>query len=196
MNAFDEFRSDFDIIVRTCFAGWHKNILRDSRPYTSYLYQTILEVSRTSSHHFRLYPEDIEQQLRVIWLEAIQSFEKSHPRIKLRQYLIRMSIWGLRDWLRKEGHVVLIGPNWPDTWPNIPIFSLGLGFLSLGSDWAPLASLTPYERYLIYLQFVDDKSILQISRIVQRDRHSISEDIEAILAKIRGKLNGKETYSR
>ena len=70
-----------------------------------------------------------------------------------------------------------------------PDFKLDLKFLLTGTNYGPLKSLCGYERYIIFLKFKEDKSILEMSRILQKDRRVVKKHFDLIIEKI------KESYS-
>lgn len=151
-----------------------------------YLYQVLSSIPIATT----VSDDDIKQELYMIWLIGIKNYYISNPKCAVRKYLMRMSVWGLRDWLIKEANILMSAPvdeNF-DEEAECP-FTLDLSFLLYGSSYPPLQELSNYERYLIYLKHVEDKHIIEIAKHLQKDRDLISKQITAIYNKLRGILN-------
>lgn len=151
----------------------------------NYLYQLVSEMDVTTT----IEDADIVQELSVIWLKAIKNYKKSKPNCNIRQYLIRMSVWGLRDWLQRESNIQMTAPIEEQEEQEEQPFTLDLPFLLYGSIYQPLQALTDYERYLIYLKYVDGKHIFEIAEHLQKDRSIVSKQLYAIHDKLRSQLN-------
>lgn len=185
MDEFERFREDFKQLVDTTYCALHKKEKTYSRQHLSVLYCSIFHLD------IREYisKEEIEQELAFIWLKSLKAFQESKPNIHVRQYLIRRSLWGLRDWLRTVA-ARPIGIPFEDITveekeiPQSP-FSLDLKFLIYGTDFEPLMTLTPYERYLVFLKFREDKTMLEIAHMVQKNHETIYEHFNQIISKIR-----------
>lgn len=184
MDEFEKFREDFKQLVDTTYCALHKKQKTYCRQHLSVLYSSIFHLD------IREYiaREEIEQELAFIWLKSLKAYHTSKPNVHIRQYLIRRSLWGLRDWLRTIAARPIEIP-YTDLPEEVETqekkFNLDLKFLVYGSDYEPLVQLTPYERYLIFLKFKEDKTILEISHIVQKHYETIYEHLNQIFAKIR-----------
>lgn len=151
----------------------------------NYLYRLICSMNKISC----IDDSDVVQQLYLIWLKAIKNYRISKPNIRIRRYLIRMSVWGIRDWLQAESNIPLSGPRKePEEEQDYP-FTLDLSFLLYGSTYHPLQGLTDYERYLIYLKYVEGKHIFAIADHLQRDRGLVSKQLTTIHNKLRSRFN-------
>ena len=65
-------------------------------------------------------------------------------------------------------------------------FKLNLRFLLEGSNNRLLKDLSGYERYIIFLVFKEEKNMVEMSKILQRDRRAIKNHYEKILERIKG----------
>ena len=185
MDELNRFRQDFKELVDTAYAAIRKKEKAVNKQHLSVLYNSI---SYLDIRQF-VTKEDVEQELRYQWFLAIRSFQKTKPSVHIRTYLIRRSLWSLRDWARSlsliKTHDHFID-NIPDTTETTHYdFRLDLKFLIHGTEFTPLASLTPYERYLIFLKFREDKSTLEIAEMVQKTYETVYEHINEIIAKVR-----------
>ncbi|MEK6883316.1 MAG: hypothetical protein AABY22_27055, partial [Nanoarchaeota archaeon] len=109
--------------------------------------------------------EDISQQLALMWHQFFLTYKEKRPDIRLRQYLIRRSIWGLRDWLLTEckNKTHILEDIYYTDEPVLYDFEISFKFLIKGSDHLFLNDLTAYERYILFLKFKEDKTIKEIS---------------------------------
>lgn len=145
--------------------------------------------------------KEIRQELFLMWIQFSQEFKKYQPKIHIRQYLIRRSVWALRDWINAQCNqqfipVSLVSDKQPKDIQDFG-FMLDYKFLVYGTGWYPLCLLSPYERYLVFLKFVEDKSIMEISYIVQKDRLTVKQQLDGIIKDFRSRLNAnKETNTR
>ena len=64
-------------------------------------------------------------------------------------------------------------------------FKLNVSFLAHGTDFYPLSELSPYERYLIFLKYQEDRNILEIAQVVQKDKMTIQRHLKKIHTKLR-----------
>lgn len=150
-----------------------------------YLYQLIAPLDRIAT----IDSEDVVQELACIWLKAIQNYNDSKPNCSIRQYLVRMSVWGIRDWLYKEANIPMSGPLIKQEEEREYPFALDLSFLVDGSSQVLFKDLTDYERYLIYLKYHEGKHIFEIAEHLQKDRSVISKQLYAIHDKLRSIFN-------
>ena len=147
------------------------------------------ELKKMNLTKYYVATDELQQQLSLIWIESTASYEKNKPSITKRSYLIRMSVWGLRDWLWRE-----LRSRVRDTTPpkGKPEFTLDLKFLFEGADIAPLTLLTSYERYLIFLRYQQDKHIFEMADVIQKDEKTIRHQLKKALNKLRSASNAKE----
>ena len=142
--------------------------------------------------------KEIRQELFAMWVQFSKEFEENKPKIHLRQYLLRRSIWALRDWISGQCNQQFLpltfapGATQEDMTPDFG-FILDYKFLVYGTGWYPLCLLSPYERYLVFLKFVEEKSIVEISYIVQKDRLTVKKQLDEIIEDFRSKLNVHQT---
>lgn len=150
-------------------------------------------VSEFNIDHF-IEPDDIVQEIALIWIKSIKNYKETQPDISLRQYLIRMTVWGVRDWLSKEAHIYMkdIITRTSEEKEELS-FNIDLSFLLYGSQHPSLQSLTSYQRYLFYLSFKEDKSILQIAKHLQKDRWIVGIQFSKALERVRSLLNNENT---
>lgn len=129
---------------------------------------------------------DIEQELRLCWVIFVRKYNDRKPEITLRQYLLRRSIWALRDWYKhvqkpsSESHRV-----GRDSGKQEFPFKLDTRFLVEGSDLFPFTLLTPYQRYILYLKYKENKSISQIAKLVIKTRKTVSLELRRLLKNLR-----------
>ena len=91
--------------------------------------------------------------------------------------------------LKTQIRIVRYAPNLEETKKAKPPFNLDLQFLLNGTDYFPLSELTAYERYLIYLKYKEGKTIVQISQVVQKERHTVSSHMKKATEKLRSLKN-------
>jgi hypothetical protein len=178
MDELIRYQQDFDNIVTTLQHAYYKQDIAFQAPFYKSFYESITTVR----NNFVFDEQDVRQQLRLIWIELIGKYYKTKPQIHIRQYLIKCSAWMLRDWFR---HQMLIQSEAPKVFTTTsPPFSLDLSFLLQGTDYFPLSTLNPYERYLLYLQYKENKSVSQIAYIVQHDRATVTNQLNILTNKL------------
>jgi hypothetical protein len=187
MNVLKRFEDEFNELVNTAYDTYWEQDPFPKEKFSVVLKTTLTEALIGKERTFNLTKEDLEQQLSLLWLHYLEQYnsKKNKPGTSVRSYLIRRSIWGLRDWLRYELNIT--------TEEYTPFheeevdseFKIDLMFLLKGTDYHCLKGLSPYERYIIFLKFKEDKSILQMSYILQKDRRVIREHFNSIILKIK-----------
>ena len=122
----------------------------------------------------------------MLWLTYYKQYnlKDKKPETSLRSYILRRSIWGIRDWLKYELSIVTEEFRTEEEESEIG-FKIDLMFLLQGAECVLLRELSPYERYIIFLKFKEEKSILQMSRILQKDRRVIKNHFDSIILKIK-----------
>lgn len=178
----DQYHKEFDDLVDTVWAAYkQKELPFSSKSHLSILYSTLFYIEIPEI----LSKADIRQQLSLMWLRYIKTFTEAKPNIPIKVYLIRRSLWGLRDWFKTLSKRKLVIPI---ELTNSEIdfgFSIDLKFLLYGTKEGMLQDLSPYERYLIFLRFKEDKSISEISTIVQKTSVTVDLHLSKVLDKIK-----------
>lgn len=186
-----KYRAEFEEIVDTVYKAYSKQPLISAKKYLVVLYDSISSLEAT----FPLDAEDIRQELVFRWLIFISKYYEAKPNVKLRQYLIRRSIWAMRDWF----HLLMKKPVW-DTpvivFPEFNSFVLNFKFLIHGTDVAPFDILSPYERYLIFLKFKEERTILEIAKAVQKTRKTVKAQLKSIYDKLRSHSDASTNTGR
>lgn len=183
-----KYKSDFDELVETTIAAHHKLPIDLIKPHLLYLYKCLCILDNT----FTYTRDDIIQQLRLIWFELFNKYNKTKPKIHIRQYLIRCSVWAIRDWMIKDMSIVssFKVKDAEDHFSlSEPEFKLDLHFLFYGSDYELIKHLSPYHRYLLYLIYTKDQSILEVASKIQKDRSIVSKDFKVLLQKLKERIN-------
>ena len=145
------------------------------------------EILFNKKRSFYLTKEDLNQHLSLLWLSYYKQYtsKEKKPEVSLRTYLLRRSIWGIRDWLNYETNIITEDAYYTKNELVETGFKLDLKFLIEGTDFQLLSVLSPYERYLIFLKFKEEKSILQMSFILQKDRRIVKKHFDLIMQKIK-----------
>lgn len=183
MTEFDKYSDDFEELINAVYQAYLGKSPVVHRRDLAGLVKEVKELARRPGNSLDLSRDEIRQELACMWVSFIRSYRRSGPELHIRQYLIRRSIWGLRDWIRKESRVLRRAPTSPPR--EAPAFQLNFSFLLEGETWPPLAPLNAYQRYLIYLKFVEDKDILRIAQHLHKDRHVVSRQLSDTLRLIR-----------
>lgn len=131
---------------------------------------------------------DISQQFLMYFFEADANYALNKPSVSYKSYVTRRTIWGMRDWFVKRSQIINKYPYYYFV-EEKPELILNLDFLLYGTRLYPFSELSPYERYLIFLRFREEKSILKISHIVQHERKIIKAQLDSILDKLRRLAN-------
>ena len=188
MNVLERFEYEFNELVDVAYnTYWEGDVLLKEK-FSVVLHDTLVRSLDTKKRTFQLTKEDLKQHLSLLWLTYYQQYRSKKPETSIKGYLLKRSIWGLRDWLSYETNIVTECYN-PITPEYESEFKIDLIFLLEGTDYSFLKELSPYERYIIFLKFKEEKSILQMSRILQKDRRVVKNHFDSIILKI------KENYS-
>jgi hypothetical protein len=147
----------------------------------------VYKIGLDKENYFRVEKEDLEQELKAIWLKLHKLYLLNSPSIGLRQYLLRMSAWELRDWFSKIEHTVKVAPG---TYIDRDDLKISMTSILCRKTWNPFFSLSLYQRYLFHLKYIEGKSILLISKQLQKDRHTLSLQINNVIKTIRRIING------
>ena len=134
--------------------------------------------------------DDAEQEIRCVWLKCQQA---DVSKSDLRKNLIRRTIWGMRDWAKKQAKLAgVISCDVSEQEPDLG-FTLDLAFLLYGVDLYPLSSLTDFERYLLYLRYKEGKTLDEVSKIVHKHHATIQSHLRDIFDKLRSLNNEQNT---
>lgn len=211
MDPFVKFKEDFDNIVEIVwqvhtrqfsshFLSYHQREL-DISPLTvsshlKILKKELLRIRETYSGSFSIEKEDIRQQLRYLWLKQLESFRGKKKDYLVRDHLLSCTPWGMKTWYYQEV-IGMSQSNDPETeclypYQTIPspsdlmeyLLKLEPSFFVQDPPF-PFCALTPYEKYLIYLQYQGEKTIVDIAYIVQKDRGVVSRQLKKIHTKLR-----------
>jgi hypothetical protein len=191
MNVLERFKNEFNELVDITYNTYWDSDAFPKEKYSVILHDTLVESLDNRERTFNLTREDLKQHLSLLWLTYYKQYNSKDkkPETSLRSYMIRRSIWGIRDWLKYETNIVTEEYN-PSFEKELESdFKIDLMFLLDGTGSVFLRELSPYERYLIFLKFKEDKSILQMSNILQKDRRVVKNHFDSIISKI------KENYS-
>ena len=186
MNVLERFEYEFNELVNVTFdTYWELNALPKEK-FSTILHKTLLESMGDKKRSFYLTKEELKQHLSLLWLTYYKQYnlKDKKPETSLRSYILRRSIWGIRDWLKYELSIVTEEFRTEEEESEIG-FKIDLMFLLQGAECVLLRELSPYERYIIFLKFKEEKSILQMSRILQKDRRVIKNHFDSIILKIK-----------
>lgn len=178
MDIFTKYGEEFETLVQTAWRAYTGNFVEGPTGYSRGLSEAIRQIPEENLSR-GVEEEDLRQQLSLLWVQYFQQFRRNKPRSRLRSYLLRRSIWGLRDWFR-----------WNDP-PRISGDEVGeeerceapeIGFSWILETDLPL---TAWEKYLVYLKYGQEKSINEIAQILQKDRKTIRTRLGEIHEHIR-----------
>jgi DNA-directed RNA polymerase specialized sigma24 family protein len=155
------------------------------------LYEELQEIREEYPDPFYLSKVDLKQELYAIWLKLIHRFSTKQPACHIKSYLLRCSVWELRDWYKSQAKIVTYTPILleEDASETEYEFALNLSFLMYGTNYFPLCELSAYERYLIFLKFKEEKNILEIAYTVQKGRNCVARHLNEIYMKLRRLIN-------
>lgn len=185
----DIHEKDFNEIVDLVWNVWNDKPVYLTRSHLVNLYQRLLSVQQRYWTTFMIQKEDIQQQLSMLWLRYENKYKKISRRGSLLDYLLQCSILGMETWFYRQISVPsynksVVQEQIVQEWKAVG-FQLDLDFLVKGTDYWPLSILSPYERYLIFLKFKEEKSIVGITYMVQKHREVVSNQLSRILNKLR-----------
>jgi len=181
LEEIEKYRAEFNEIVDTVYKAYRGQALDSYKPYLIVLYNTISQFDPI----FPLERGDIHQELFFRWMIFIPKYYEARPAVKLRQYLIRRSIWAMRNWVRSLTKKTPMIQTQTVILPEFRSFVLNLKFLTQGTEVVPFDCLTAYERYLIFLKFKEDRTILEIARAVQKTRKTVKAQLKRVYDKLR-----------
>lgn len=188
MEEFVRFKKEFKSLVLAVRAASLSQDPININRYALVLYDEIKDIPVTTP----LEVEDIEQELKLYWFIFVEKYHQSKPEITLRQYLLRRSIWALRDWYRwsmKPSGTSIQKKYSKEEFP----FKLDVHFLIRGCDVHPFSLLSPYQRYILYLRYKEKKSITKISKLVIKTRKTVSLELRRIIKFLRSEAKNAAT---
>jgi len=184
---------EFGILTDTIWRTYNGKSLVFQQKWARKLSELIEQIPKHNK--FVLDKEDVEQQLALYWLKWYRAWKKrNNKRLSLRGYLIRRTIFDIGEWIAREGRVVdqaliEVSLMCSETKPvDMDLHWLFYG----GTELEAFKDITRYERYLLYLHFLQGKTICEISEIVFRHRNMVSKDLVNAISKIRSYYNAKE----
>jgi hypothetical protein len=153
-------------------------------PHTYLLIRTLID---NLSHFSR---EDIEQQAWLYLMEMWDFYVDTYKHNKVARFVfydyVRFNlIKYMTNWVANQVHLnmadfkapVVSGVAYVDDPQDL---NIDLGWVILKSETGFLASLSTRQKYLIFLRYVKQMSILEISKLTQRNHKSIEKDFTAI----------------
>jgi len=141
--------------------------------------------------------EDIKQQIRFIWLTAEKRYKANVNGRSLKDYLIRMTILGMRDYTIS----LLKQTNTTNTsnfsyYIKRPQLLLDLHFVVNGTNTCPFDTLNPYERYLLFLRYNQEKTLAEIAKTVYKRVRTVQLELRFITDKLRSLANEDKDTGR
>jgi len=196
MNIFQRYEIEFQELVRTAYTISCKRSIKSDDKFSNALAKMMLGVKHLS--RTKIDKRDIEQQLALLWLEWHRQYREKKPRTDLKNYLLRRSVWGLRDWLRREmagSKGFSLATLKANSRQNKHILDL-YWLLKGDTEDGPLYMLKAYERYLLYLRHVCGYTIGEIAERVFKSRGTVRLSLVKIISKIRSYSNAEADPSR
>lgn len=195
----DEYKDDFEGIVDLVWLVYKRQEATPRQEHLQKLYCDLTSVEYLYPREFTLAREDVSQELAAIWIQqGKRYFEKPARITPIRQFLLDASIYHIRVWFHRE--IRCMSHFLPDPYTpfeeTVHEFNLDVKFLRDGSNYWPLSKLSPYERYLLFLKFKQDKNIVEIAYIVQKHREVVSRQLTKIMAKLRRLINENQNPRR
>jgi len=138
--------------------------------------KTLVDKLKAIPRHnkFSLQKEDIYQQLAYIWQRLLTN--RQHKDQGERAYLLRLSIFELRDWYQKLmsslDHDIESEPVIELQDPDFSIHWVFFGHL---------ANMSKLEKYIIFLRFNKGLGIKNISKITHSSLRYVTEVLQSIL---------------
>lgn len=129
---------------------------------------------------------DCYHQAICFFLSMAKSFERykrkrKKPYLPFKKYIRIALAWKMHAWLerilRDAGNVGLIH-TWPPTeeyLPDIEPFTMNLDWIINGSKSPLFRGLKPYNRYLLYLYFVEGYSIVEIADKTSQSKRTVEK---------------------
>lgn len=184
-EAVKKYQSDFTRLASTVFKVCNNEFYL---PATAY--QKVLDKYLTTSLSYRSFPyhierEDIEQELNLIWVKLLDQFYTNKPQCSLRQYLIRCSIWALRDWIDREvtwmQESMDFAPVQNDGYEQI---QTDIEFVLLSDGSSIFDALSASERYLLFTIYMGDRTLQEFCDAVAKHPATLRKEAKRIVDKL------------
>ena len=192
----DVYSNEFEGIVDLVWDTYNKQPTDPTQSYLLALKEKLLSFQDRCHTTFAFQREDVEQELSVLWLRFNRNYRGKRTPGELKDYLLKHSVFSMKGWFFRQISALSHGqsryvPNW-----TILEFQLDLKFLLEGTDYWPLCNLSPYERYLIFLKFKEEKSIVDMAYTVQKHREVVAYQLKRILNRLRSEINESKNTKR
>ena len=102
-----------------------------------------------------------------------------HSHTTKKAYIIKRTLWDIRDWLIQEGKAMDTAPEEVDISEVIEDEKYGMEWLCYGGT-----GLEPYERYLIYLMCSQHLTVKGVADVVGRSHHTVAKDLNEAVKKM------------
>lgn len=192
-EAYVNYHEEYNMLVDTMHRAISSRspVLYLEAPWVENFYYTISDIRNESESDYIITEEEIRAQLSYMWIDFVSQYNERTPNVHIKRYLISRSVWGLRDWYRYQMNICT-----QDYSPGLTLpatqeeevdvgFRLDVGFLLFGTYFFPLSELTPYERYIIFLKYREEKTILEIARIVQKSSSHVKRVLHSTTNKLK-----------
>lgn len=178
-SIFYKFEKDFNQIADTTYLAYtDKNLPSNTPLYLIKWAQKIREIPRLN--HFIFERGDLIQQMVMLWIcyEQVWNTGK-HGHTTKKAYIIKRTLWDIRDWLIQEGKVMDRDLEYKPDISEEDDEKYGMEWLCYGG-----AGLAPYERYLVYLMSSQHLTVKGIADVVGRSHHTVAKDLSEIISKM------------
>jgi len=187
--------SEFNNIVETVMEVAYQRYTYQTFPFLEALATELNKIVEEFGTIIPISKEDLVQELNMLWLSYKKTYKENRPKVSLRSYLISRSIWGLRDWLHKQGRTTFI------PFPNLLEGETKQGdlidfnFVLKGGSLSPFKVLNAYQRYVLFLRYGREMSIDEITNLLQKSQPTVRKQLREIIEKIRSEYD-KGTNTR
>jgi len=188
MVELEKYIDDFNLLVSVVYDTHQGNPPQSTRGDVKYLVKLVQENSQLDYNQFALEKEEVEANLRCWWVGYVKAYARQKPGIHIRQYIIRRSLFDLRDWYLHEMRIRSSGPIYVPK--KAQVYEIDLGYLLTGESTSALSALTAYERFLIFLKFNRGMNTLRIAKLLQRKRGTVAVQMKETLNKVRRIIDG------
>lgn len=171
--------------------AWFYGLFLDGQPFNK---ANINEIKTKVSKvmHWCTY-SDVYNQTVLFFLEVADKYQMKKTSTPFRRY-IRMGLGlKLQNWVAKyvkenkergiSSEVWAEDFYMTDVYPAvIEPFRMNIAWVLNGSRGPAFKALKPYERYILYLYFVDGHTIRKIAEMTYKSKNTINKDINCALA--------------
>lgn len=205
-NPIDLYQKDFNRIVKVAWQAY-LDLKQQSRRSLEWIYNrdiqykksllniyyTLTKIQIPINIRLDLELEDLKQELSLKWIEWYRKFQnQKHHKTSLRDYLYQCSKFGLETYFISQFFVQVDSFQQSSQLSTQPL-CLDLKFLVQGSSL--FSELLPFERYLLFLKYKQEKSIIDIAYTVQKDKGTVRKQLTQTMSTLRRLSNGG-TYTR